>query len=302
MLEPENEVGPDAAALDLGELLRSARRERTLSVEQAAEALRLDESVILALEGGDYEALGAAVFVRGHLKTYARLLGLSVDSVLAGYQEPTPVPEAVPVGPHETDHYTSISPNLLGFVGLGVVLTLILALYVMQDDEMAPVPMSDELAEPADLILPPELPPATRRNILIESGDRSTADDFAVAAETPVEAEIPAPAVELSYADEEIRPADIEAAPLAPRPSQMRLSLLFNQESWVEISDANQRLLFGLQHEGKRRELTGEPPFQLLLGNAEGVELMINDQPYSLPTKNLRGNVARFEIAPAAAE
>jgi len=300
MLEPENEVGPDAAALDLGERLRSARQERTLSVEQAAEALRLDESVILALEGGDYEVLGAPVFVRGHLKTYARLLGLPVDSVLAGYQEPAPVPEAVPVVPRETDNHMSLNPNLLGFVGLGVVLTLVLALYVMQDDEMAPVSMSDEIEEPADLVLPPELPPATRRNILIESGERSTTD-FDFAAETPVETEIPAPAVEVSYADEEIRPA-IEAEPLVPRPSQMRLSLLFKQESWVEISDANQRLLFGLQHEGKRRELTGEPPFQLLLGNADGVELMINDQPYTLPTKDLRGNVARFEIAPAAVE
>jgi cytoskeleton protein RodZ len=76
----------------------------------------------------------------------------------------------------------------------------------------------------------------------------------------------------------------------------MRLSLHFREESWVEISDANRRLLFGLQREGRRRELAGEPPFRLLFGNAAGVDLRVDDEPYPVPRSGRTGQVARFEI------
>jgi cytoskeleton protein RodZ len=83
---------------------------------------------------------------------------------------------------------------------------------------------------------------------------------------------------------------------------RVRLSLNFLEESWVEISDAERRLLFGLQREGRRRELTGEPPFELLLGNARGVELRLNDKPYNIPENGITGKVARFAITRAEIE
>ena len=63
-------------ALGLGERLRSARKARALTLEQAAFTLRLEASVLRALEDERYAALGAGVFVRGHLKAYAKLLDL----------------------------------------------------------------------------------------------------------------------------------------------------------------------------------------------------------------------------------
>ena len=63
--------------LGLGERLRSARKARALSVAQVAESLRLEEASVVALEDGRFDAMGAPVFVRGHLKRYAQLVGLS---------------------------------------------------------------------------------------------------------------------------------------------------------------------------------------------------------------------------------
>jgi hypothetical protein len=92
--------------------------------------------------------------------------------------------------------------------------------------------------------------------------------------------------------------AESPVEPDTERPSRtVQLSLHFRQESWVEISDANSRLLFGLQREGRRRELTAEPPIQLLIGNAGGVDLSVNDEPYSVPVAGVTGKVARFEIS-----
>ena len=78
-----------------------------------------------------------------------------------------------------------------------------------------------------------------------------------------------------------------------------KLTLYFRGDSWTEISDRNGRLLFGLQREGIRRELTGEPPFKLLLGNAANVDVYLDEAPFDLPAGSTRGKVARFVIEAA---
>jgi len=59
----------------IGKQLREARERLGLGVSQAAEQLHVDEKVIDALETGRFKAIGAPVFVRGHLRHYANLLG-----------------------------------------------------------------------------------------------------------------------------------------------------------------------------------------------------------------------------------
>lgn len=86
-----------APALGLGERLRSARKARAISVAQAAEALHLEEDSVRALEEERFEALGAPVFVRGHLRRYAELVGLPTDAVLDAYRAAVPDSDALPM-------------------------------------------------------------------------------------------------------------------------------------------------------------------------------------------------------------
>jgi len=94
----DSEAGPRAPApvLGLGERLRSARKAKALSVQQVAEALHLEEPSIVALEEGRFDAMGAPVFVRGHLRRYAQLVGLSPDTVLEAYRAAAPHSDAPP--------------------------------------------------------------------------------------------------------------------------------------------------------------------------------------------------------------
>jgi cytoskeleton protein RodZ len=59
----------------IGKQLRTARERMGLGVSQAAEQLHVDEKVIDALETGRFKSLGAPVYVRGHLRHYAQLVG-----------------------------------------------------------------------------------------------------------------------------------------------------------------------------------------------------------------------------------
>lgn len=94
--DERGQAGRAPAGLGLGERLRSARKARALSVAQVAETLRLEEPMVLALEEERFEALGAPVFVRGHLRRYAQLVGLAPDSVLEAYRAAVPASMSPP--------------------------------------------------------------------------------------------------------------------------------------------------------------------------------------------------------------
>jgi cytoskeleton protein RodZ len=70
---------------DPGTRLAAAREHAGMTLAEAAERLRLDVATVQALETGRFNTLGAAVFVRGHLRHYAELLGLPVEEIEAAY-------------------------------------------------------------------------------------------------------------------------------------------------------------------------------------------------------------------------
>ena len=73
------------AVRSTGARLRSARERKGLTVLQAAERLYVDARILDALEAEDFAALGADVYVRGHLKRYAEFVGESPAELLELY-------------------------------------------------------------------------------------------------------------------------------------------------------------------------------------------------------------------------
>ena len=75
--------------------LQAAREGMEVSTREVADALNLPVNVIEALEADDYERLPPTVFTRGYLRSYARLLELSPESLLARYPEVTEETDAI---------------------------------------------------------------------------------------------------------------------------------------------------------------------------------------------------------------
>jgi cytoskeleton protein RodZ len=65
----------------IGARLRAARERKGLTVLQAAEKLHADARILESLEAEDFAVLGAEVYVRGHLRRYAELLGESPEQL-----------------------------------------------------------------------------------------------------------------------------------------------------------------------------------------------------------------------------
>src|SRR5690606_2815131 len=144
-------------ALGLGERLRSARKARAMTLDQASQALRIEAPVLRSLEENRFEELGAPVFVRGHLKAYARLLGLSEDTVLAAYRAAVPDSERPPRVARERERPITAGPGAGSVVTLLLVVLGLIALFWLMREEPA-APVTEALIEsPADA-LPATLP------------------------------------------------------------------------------------------------------------------------------------------------
>jgi len=75
-----------------------------------------------------------------------------------------------------------------------------------------------------------------------------------------------------------------------------RIELAFNRESWVEIRDAEGRVVFSqLNPPGTRREVEGVAPFSIVIGNAHGVRLRYNESDVDL-LPFTRTDVARLKL------
>lgn len=89
-----------------GELLRKAREEKGLSLNEIGLSLKISNKILKAIEDGDETNLPAKTFLRGFVKSYATFLRMDVDSVLNTFHEEMgstkPQPYIRPLGSHET--------------------------------------------------------------------------------------------------------------------------------------------------------------------------------------------------------
>jgi len=275
-------------SLGLGERLMSARTARAITVEQVAHELHLDPSIIISLEQEQFEALGAPVFVRGHLRSYARLLGLDEGAVMQAYRRVAPGSDAPPLVLPPRPAPTEVNLGLWVFWVLVFIVAAAALYYLFQPVDEPLVEEIERSAPAVERVPPPAAEPATAvpdTEAVVLPGEPEAPADDAVSAVANTGGSIPQPAA------------------AAPDGAAARLTLLFGQESWVEVSDAGgTMLLFGLQQPGTRRELSGKLPFRLVLGNAPSVNVYLDGDPYLIPPRSIRSNVARFEIAPVDAD
>jgi cytoskeleton protein RodZ len=175
------------AALGLGERLRSARKARALSVTQVAEALHLEEPMVLALEEERFDAMGAPVFVRGHLRRYAQLVGLAPDAVLEAYRAAVPDSVAPPslARPRAEPEAVRIGNWVYWLLGAVLLIGIIIALGSGREQPAPGTPLPVESAAP---VTPEEPAPAQ------PAPDAATPATGEGAAPAPVPAEPGAPA------------------------------------------------------------------------------------------------------------
>lgn len=72
--------------LHAGEILKKAREDRGISLEEVSKATKIQEKFLRALEEGNYSVLPNEVYTRGFVRNYAQFLGLDIEKITAFFR------------------------------------------------------------------------------------------------------------------------------------------------------------------------------------------------------------------------
>lgn len=75
---------------ELGEVLKKARIEKNLTLDEIQEQTKIRKRYLEALEDGDFEVLPGKFYVRAFIKNYAEAIGLDAEEVLKYYEDDIP--------------------------------------------------------------------------------------------------------------------------------------------------------------------------------------------------------------------
>ncbi|MCP3428548.1 RodZ domain-containing protein [Opacimonas viscosa] len=77
----------EAVPISPGFLLQEARKKLNLTVSEIAIRLLLKEAVVIGLENDDYGATLSPTFIKGYLRSYAKLVELDPEDIIAAYND-----------------------------------------------------------------------------------------------------------------------------------------------------------------------------------------------------------------------
>lgn len=332
----QNESAPDGTqssdSRSAGEILGQERQRLGLNEKEVADQLHITMHYVKALESDSYEKLPGAVFAKGYLKSYALLLGLDVDDLLARYDEVTSQQKAVNeeasrqkrARRNKDRNKPLIAASLVIFVGGFLGLWLANNYFADPAAGTQPVSVADvgtvdevqagqtqaqqatapRLTLESDAQAPattsPE--PLTGQSFPIDDGPQ--VDLAAVGEPTSVLPAKPQEDAEPNSAQQ----GTVSSPGAAAEPDQPRvisidavgsdvLRLTFSGESWVEVNDSeSQQIYRDIREAGDVLEITGSAPFNILLGDAPFTRMTLNGAEIDLSSDIRIDNSARLTV------
>jgi len=124
----KNVVSSEQQCLFVGDSLKQARKSKKMEVEDVAQQLYINPSIITHLEEENFDQIGAEVFVKGHLKNYAQFLGLSVEKILTALSEDTYIKGQEVLKPKITDHLVAL--KIIAYASVLLFLATVVGMYI----------------------------------------------------------------------------------------------------------------------------------------------------------------------------
>ncbi len=255
----------------IGARLRGARERSRLTILQAAEKLHIDPNVLEALEADNFAALGAPVYLKGHLRHYAELVGEPVEPLFELYSQgmriPPPdltrVPKAVP-----DDVGRLVAPAVVVVVVFAVAGTVWWGMTLSHRQWSASV-----VPIPVQAGTPLQQAQMQQGQLMHPALVRAVA------------------------ASARLVPSAVASSAPVPSSTAIDATLTFSAASWTEVYDANgRRLLYGLYAGPAIRKLEGAPPLSVTLGDARVVTIEVGGRQASIARFVRSDHSARFLI------
>ncbi|HAT6344257.1 TPA: DUF4115 domain-containing protein [Aeromonas hydrophila] len=306
--EQPHDFQDDSQAVGPGQLLRNAREQLGWTREQVASRIHLRLTLIAAIESDTYDKHTSHTFIRGYLRTYAKLVGIPEETILAAYDKLglTP-PDNIDMQSFSRRSRQQANDSRLKVVTWLVILVLI-ALSVAWwwqstarrsagDEALAATEMGATSNTPSATMPPavdvadPVVAPAT------SSAAATSADPVASAAATtlPVDASSAvATTAVVSSAATATQPAADAAASEPAKVPQLKMS--FTADCWLDVKDAKGKTLFsGLKKANDELVLEGPEPLKFIIGAPMAVNIEYQGKSIDMSRYN-NGRTARLSL------
>ncbi|MBN3180429.1 cytoskeleton protein RodZ [Pectobacterium brasiliense] len=318
-----------------GERLREARERLGLTQQTIAERLCLKITTVRDIEDGTTPADLAPTFLRGYIRSYAKLVHLPEDELLPSVDKQA-IPKTISVSPMQSfslkksrkkrDGWLMTITWLVVLVVLGLtgawwwqnhqaqqaeINSMVDHASSMQaQTEGQSVPLMDnsapqETATPDSSTAPVSTPvdlsatgsetPSTPSSASIPSAAPSSQSPSHANAAQPAGSAQPAGDVLLGAGA--VAPAAGTVAETNPAPVAHALVMTFTADCWLEVTDASGKKLFsGMQRNGGTLNLDGQSPYKLKIGAPAAVQIQFQGKPVDLSRFVRSNQVARLTL------
>ncbi|SIN74145.1 cytoskeleton protein RodZ [Salinivibrio sp. ES.052] len=319
--QTEEQAQPDTQPAP-GEVLKQAREKMGWSVRDVADRLRLRASVIEDLENNNPDMDQLATFTRGYLRSYAKLMQIDADQLLGNSNmdaSSAATVQKMQSFSRKTRRQRSESRLMwLSWVIIAIAVGITGVWYWQNQQAMTSVPTQMDNEQTNEIVTTPSEQDraiiaadsqVAADAMVAEPTDTDTPADPGAMSDTASESENVVPDVSTDLTDSEANneasvqdDAEVEAPRVSSEAQttvsapENRLVMTFSGDCWIDVRDANgERLATGIKAEGEQVTLTGETPYQLVLGAPSVVKITFNGDNIDLdgyPT----GQVARLRL------
>lgn len=272
------------AAVTLGALLSQARKQKGLSVGEVAERLKLPARQIEAMESGSYKGLPEAVFIKGFLSSYARLLELDESEFKQYLQQIFPsgqrysTSDSSKVLSSELDfqdkpqsrHFPRWLIALLVLIIIGAVVYAWQSKSTSENAKQAATASQEVSAQTASIS---DIAASNIRVVPMPASEQvsSTASTTVISASQPQEANTKTNASEPVAADSEA------------------LLIKLENKSWLQVSDKNGKVLISqVVDAGSTQQFSGSAPYKVIIGYTPGASIKFAGKDVIIPQNKKR--------------
>lgn len=317
-IEQPHDFQDDSQAAGPGQLLRNAREQLGWTREQVASRIHLRLTLIAAIESDTYDKHTSHTFIRGYLRTYAKLVGIPEETILAAYDKLglTP-PDNIDMQSFSRRSRQQANDSRLKVVTWLVILVLIALSVAWWWQSTARRSAGDEALAATEMSATSSTPAAPA----ITPPDAINTDPVEGATVAPAATDVTAPAVvsdataTLAPASAAVVPTDVSAAvgtatdaavsgangtesneAVVDPATAPQLKMSFTADCWLDVKDANGKTLFsGLKKANDELVLEGAEPLKFIIGAPMAVKLDYKGQSFDMSRYN-NGRTARFSL------
>lgn len=279
----------------LGQALKDARLVASLSIEEVAEQLNLGVTAVREFEDALDELLISnkypAIYLRGYLANYGKLVGLGKLNQFAEYQQLS-LPCCKNERPMSRPLSLSVTKNKKSKPWFSILLMLLVVVAVVyfmiqrssenSSVETNALALVATKTEKQQLKLPLAISSGAVETVEVVKNEKQVIAIDETVQEESVTAEIPQLIEKEEPVDEVVETVE-------------SLTLTFSADCWTEIHDATEkRLAFDLYKEGRSLTVQGVPPFKLKLGDPSAVEIQYQDT--IIKRESEAGRSTRFSV------